>query len=831
MENFELTKGWTLRLTQPSSQAPKALNGRDIPARVPGCVHTDLLAAQLIEDPYLNLNENDLQWIGECDWTYATNFSLKASLLSHEHIELICDGLDTVAEIKLNGHAIGSCENMHAAYRFNVKKHLLAGANALEITFRSPLAYARAHIERLGERPRCYAIPYNFIRKMACNFGWDWGPTLVTSGIWQPIRLCAWNSARLDSVRPLVTRAEPRMAEVNIHCEVLASAPADDETLKLQAELSGPDGRTFNQAIESAASDAPVLKIEVPDPQRWWPRGHGEQPLYELRITLASEKDNSEQILDKWEGRIGLRDVRLNTESDEVGSAFTFEINGKPIFCKGANWIPDDCFPTRVTLNRYRQRIEQAAEANMNMLRIWGGGIYETKMFYDLCDELGIMVWQDFLFACAAYPEEPPFRDLVKAEARHQISRLSPHPSLVLWNGNNENIWGHEDWGWKKKLQGRTWGRDYYQHLLPDLVAKLDPSRPYCPGSPYSNSEEIHPLDDRHGCKHVWDAWNEKDYLVYRKYTPRFVSEFGHQGPPTYSALDQAIPREAWSPESPAMLHHQRASNGNNKLHTRLAEHFQIPKDFDDWMYLTQLNQARAVTCGVEWYRSRHPICQGTLYWQLNDCWPVTSWAAVDGYGNPKPLWHATRSFYADRILTFQPNSGTGLSLFAINDSDTAWPCEILLRRLEFSGSCLAEKRVTLEVPPRTSHAIEVPHELGTPETVQGECPVGQTGDVRGWWFFESDKELSYPKPIFDAHLRKKGDQLRLTLNAKSLLRDIVLYPDRIDPNSRVDRQLISLLPGETHEFKICSNHSFTLEDLTNPPIFQCANRFGKKNT
>jgi beta-mannosidase len=360
--------------------------------------------------------------------------------------------------------------------------------------------------------------------------------------------------------------------------------------------------------------------------------------------------------------------VRLNTDPDEIGSRFTVEVNGKPIFCRGANWIPDDCFPTRVDQARYRRRITQAVEADMNMLRVWGGGLYEAEAFYDVCDELGVMVWQDFLFACSMYPEGGRFRALVEAEARYQIARLSRHASLVLWCGNNENIWFWFTRGWEEKFPGRPWGAGLYFDLLPKLVAELDPTRPYWPGSPYSGSMEIDPIDDRHGNEHVWDAWNREDYTIYRSHTPRFVSEFGHQAPPTYPTLRRAIPADQLAWDSPAMLHHQKAREGNIKLNTRLAEHFQVPADFDDWLYLTQLNQARAIGLGVERFRSRRPVCMGTLYWQLNDCWPVSSWAAIDGDGRAKPLWFATRRFYAERLLSIQPE-GEKLALFAVNDT------------------------------------------------------------------------------------------------------------------------------------------------------------------
>ena len=345
------------------------------------------------------------------------------------------------------------------------------------------------------------------------------------------------------------------------------------------------------------------------------------------------------------------------------------KINGKEVWCKGANWIPDDVFLTRANdPARLRARLTQARDAGMNMMRIWGGGIYETDEFYDICDELGLLVWQDFLFACAAYSEDAETWKSVEEEARFNVTRLSRHPSLVLWNGCNENIWGFFDWGWEEKLKGRAWGAGYYFDLLPRVVAEVDPSRPYWPGSPYSGSMAIHPNADAYGNKHMWDTWNDVSFNFFRKYSPRFASEFGHQAPPTYSTLARAIPEDARDPMSVTMQSHQKAHGGNENLHTRLLEHFAMPEGLDNWLYLTQLVQARAMTLACEWFRTRSQ-CRGALYWQLNDCWPVTSWAAIDGDGKPKPLYYATKRFFRDRLLTIQPD-GAGLALWAHNDSD-----------------------------------------------------------------------------------------------------------------------------------------------------------------
>nr|WP_238425079.1 glycoside hydrolase family 2 protein [Micromonospora parastrephiae] len=613
MSRQALHDGWTLRATS-EAQVPGTIAGRAVPATVPGCVHTDLLDAGLIPDPYLDDNELALAWIGRTDWSYQTTFVHRAG--DAERVDLVCAGLDTVATISVNGVEVGRTENMHRGYRFDVRSLLRDGDNDLVVAFDSAYRYAEAQQERLGDRPNAYPEPFHFVRKMACNFGWDWGPTLVTAGIWQEIGLHAWSTARLATVRPLVTLAG-RDGRVELHVEVERVA---DVPLTVRAAAAGATA----EVVVPAGQRTAVLTLAVREPALWWPRGYGEQARHPLEVTLHAPDGDT---LDGWSRQIGFRSVRLDTTPDEHGTPFVLSVNDVPVFVRGVNWIPDDVFPTRITRDRLAERFDQAAEANVNLLRVWGGGRYESEDFYDLADERGLLVQQDFLFACAAYPEEEPFGSEVAAEAAEQVTRLAPHPSLVLWTGNNENIWGWHDWDWQEPLAGRTWGRGYYLDVLPRIVGELDPTRPYWPGSPWSGTDTIHPNDPAHGTTHIWDVWNTDDYTKYREYVPRFVAEFGYQGPPTYATLRRALSDEPLAPDSPGMAHHQKAAGGDAKLQRGLDAHLPTPADFDDWHYLTQLNQARAIQLGVEHFRSHRGVCAGTIVWQLNDCWPVTSWS------------------------------------------------------------------------------------------------------------------------------------------------------------------------------------------------------------
>ncbi|MEU9088567.1 glycoside hydrolase family 2 protein [Streptomyces sp. NPDC048428] len=772
-----LTDGWTLRHDEAR-----------IPASVPGCVHTDLHAAGIIPDPYLGLNETEVAWVGRRSWSYVRDLAYDSG---HERTDLVFDGLDTAATITLGGRMLGSTRNMHRGHRFDV-----TGVNGvLEVDFASAYDEAESVRALTGSRPNVYPEPSQYIRKMACNFGWDWGPTLVTAGIWRPVRLEHWSTARIASVRPLVT-VEGGTGRVEARLLVERTAGGRERGLVAVATV---DGVRTEVAFEG---DEAVLRLDVEDPRLWWPRGYGEQPLYRLDVELRDEHG----VLDTWERRVGFRTVELDRSADEHGSGFTLVVNGVRIFARGVNWIPDDAFPSRITPERYRTRLQQAADANVDLVRVWGGGIYEDDAFYGACDELGLMVWQDFLFACSAYPEEQPLRGEVEAEARDNVVRLMPHPSLVLWNGNNENLWGFRDWKWEPELAGDSWGEGYYLGLLPRLVAELDPTRPYAAGSPWSGSWDHHPNDPAHGTHHSWEVWNRQDYAEYRSNVPRFVAEFGWQAPPAMATLRRALPGEELAPDSPGMLHHQKAEDGNGKLNRGVARHFDLPEnDFDRWHYLTQVVQARAVAAGIEHWRSHWPVCAGTVVWQLNDCWPVSSWSAIDGDGRLKPLHHELRRVYADRLLTLQPADG-GLVLAVINQSATEWRTSVTLRRLEADGSTVHRGVHEVTAGARSVLRFPVPGELVPGEESAKEFLVADADGLRALHFPVPDKDFASPRPEYDVSVEPVGgrdDTVDVVVSAHTLLRDLLLQADRLDPHAAADQGLRTLLPGEQARFRV----------------------------
>jgi beta-mannosidase len=801
----------------------------DVAATVPGEVHTDLLAAGLIPDPFDGDNESALAWIGRTDWTYRASFDWTPGPESRH--DLVAAGLDTVAVLVLNGTEIGRTANQHRSYRFDVGAVLVEGRNELEVRFEAPVTAAERLADALGQRPFVNVHPYNGIRKMASAYGWDWGPDLPGAGIWKAIGIESWSDVRLVSVRPLATWAGDH-GRLDVHVDLEWEPGSTRSSASLVASLPGTGEEGTMQV--PAGRTSVTLGTDVADVTPWWPRGYGGQTLYDLSVTLDDGHD--------WHGRVGFRSVSLSTAPDAVGSEYVLAVNDRPVYVKGANWIPDDAFLTRLDAASYRRSITDATDAGLNLLRVWGGGIYESEDFYAACDELGVLVWQDFLFACAAYSEDEPLRSEVEAEAREAITRLSAHPSLVVWNGNNENIWGWVEWNWRTRLGDLSWGDGYYTELLPALVAELDPRVVYTPGSPFSFAKYHHPNDSRHGTMHIWDVWNQRDYQHYRDYPARFVSEFGFQGPPAWSTLTSVVHDQPADPYGAQMLVHQKAADGNAKLERGLGRH--LPRwgstdtpsgpvaRMDDWHWLTSLNQARAVAYGVEHFRSHYPLNQGSIVWQLNDNWPVISWAAVDGHGIRKPLWHAIRAVYAERLVTVQPRAGeAGVELptvVAHNDSDQVWQGELVVqRRSTLAGSeVLAEQRVPFHVDARAAVTVALDTDVITPGDPRQELVQVEAAEAApAFWYFVEDTELILA-PVAEAvqvDVAPRDGGYRVTVTARALAKDLALFPDRLDPSARVDSCLVTLVAGQSHTFEVTSG---ALDEvaLTTEPVLRSVN-------
>ncbi len=816
----DLRDGWSVRATRgpvPEHLATAVLQG--VPATVPGSVHTDLLAAGLIPDPYLDSNEHVLAWIGACDWEYRTTFAWSAE--DHDRHELVLDGVDTVATVTVNGVEVGRTANMHRSYRFDIAAALREGDNELVVAFTSPITYANQQALNLGIRPQAgNAHPFYAMRKMACSFGWDWGIATATSGLWKPARLESWSTARLAAVRTeaLLPGGAHEGARGVVRVSVDVERAGD---VPLTLTVAAGDGTTTVD-IPTGATSA-TAEVELASVELWWPRTHGAQPLTDVSVTLTADGT----VVDAAHRRVGFRTITLDMSPDEHGTSFTFVVNGEPVWVKGANWIPDDAFPHRVTRERYAARVRQAADMNMNLLRIWGGGLYETEDFYDACDEQGLLVWQDFPFACAAYPEEEPLRSEVEAEARENVARLAHRASLALWNGSNENIWGFHDWAWQPRLAGASWGLGYYTELLPAIVAELSPGTGYTPSSPWSGTLDLHPNDTSHGSMHSWEAWNRQPMTAYLEDVPRFMAEYGWQAPPTWATLTRSIHDEPMTPESPGMVTHQKAADGNNKLWYGLLPHFELPQDMDAWHWAMQLNQARALRTGIGHLRSHAPVCMGSVVWQINDCWPVTSWAAVDGVGRPKPLAYELAHQHADRYVTVQPRED-GLVVAVHDDSPEPWSGDLVLQRISYDGDVLASATVPVEVEARGVVVVPVPADVATPDDAAVELVTATLGDVRGVRFLAEPRDsrlASEPGLTVDATVAEGPDGFvtTVTITPDTVVHDLALLVDKLHPDARVDDMLVTLLPGETATFRVTSPVAVDAAALTDRSVLKHA--------
>jgi len=821
-------ENWTCRLPRADPTIAADVPSTPLPAVVPGCIHTDLIRAGVVGHPNIADNELRTQWIGRCDWQYQCEFEADAKQLEHERIDLVFETLDTIATIRLNGVEVGRAANQFHPHRFDARSAIRPGRNELTIDLKSPINHIHAEAARLGPRPvNGDWDPYVFMRRSACNFGWDWGPKVATVGVAGDVRLETWRSARIESMRPLISRDADGSWMVKVHIEI---ARSDGEArLRIGTHVILSDGeKTLCEQKQEITGTAGELTLRIPsrDVTPWMPRGNGGQRLYDLQVSLSDAA--SSIALDAATRRIGFRTVTLDTSLDSYGSRFQLRVNDQPVVALGANWIPEGLFPEDRTDACIRERIGQAAAANLNTLRVWGGGTYESDAFYEACDELGILVWQDFMFACACYPEEEPIRSQVETEARYQIARLSSHPSVALWCGGNECIWSWQGWGFDKKLQpGQTWGRGYWLDLLPKLCAELDPTRPYWPNTPWSGSLDADVQDPNHGTRHTWD----KQVEGYRDFVPRFSSEFGHQSPPNYSTIQESLGNqqiETW------LRDRQRASGGNTERYDKpLAEHFVPARDFDDWLYQAHVLQARAISIGIEWARIHRDRCGGAIFWQLNDAWAGHSWSAIDCAGRLKPLWYAVRSACAPRLLTIQPIDGRP-RLFAVNEINEPWKGIARARRIRFDGStqCRAEIPYTIGSYD-SAMLLDLADALGPQTDPSGECViVDEIGATTrsSVWFFERDINLKLEPPRARATCEVRADSIMLKITAETLLRDLVVAADRVLPDAVVSDQLLTILPGESTTITIAfksrpqQDSAAVIDSLLSPAVLRCSN-------
>ncbi|GEM47876.1 beta-mannosidase [Deinococcus cellulosilyticus] len=642
-----LHSGWTLKARTPSLSLQADFQTQEgwTPATVPGTVQWDLLKTGQIDDPFYGLNEKTVQWIGEDEWLYSTEFTVTSADLQAEHVELHFEGLDTLCTVWLNGQQILVSDNMFVPRTINVKSCLQEGLNTLQLVFESPLEKGRELEAQHGRRPVWNGDHSRvYVRKAQYHYGWDWGPVLLTAGPWKPIRLRAF-TARIDDVYAPV-EVTPDLHSALVPVQVQLAGTLTDQILHIT--LLGPDGQVVQQQQVQASESSQVL-FQVDAPELWFPNGYGKQPLYTLQVRLQA----GNEVLDQKQLRLGMRRLRVVQEAvlGESGRSFYFEVNNQPIFSGGANWIPDDLILNRISDEQYRRRLTQAKDANMNMIRVWGGGIYEADVFYDLCDELGLLVWQDFMFGCGMYPAHESFRASVQQEAEAQVKRLRNHTSIALWCGNNEDyqiaqsVGAYGPGGDESKFDAKV----IYEVLLREVCERLDPGTLYWPGSPYGGDDVYTGLT---GDRHTWEIWHAQmaPYQEYKNFEGRFVSEFGMMSAPSLALIQQSMPEAEWFPESQTFVHHTKATGPNGKpdgarrLAVYQAENLRGHRNLEEYIYNTQLVQAEAMRYAYRDFRKRFEgpgkyAVSGALVWQLNDCWPVSSWAIIDSLEIPKPAY------------------------------------------------------------------------------------------------------------------------------------------------------------------------------------------------
>ncbi len=710
MKTQLIDRNWKLYALSPAKELEGKGAEAGIPGSVPGSVYSDLLSAGLIEDPYYRDNETAALSVMDGDFRYEAVFDAPEDILSEEEVLLHFDGIDTIADIGLNGTALGHTENMHRIYEYPVKTLLKPGENVLSVVLRSPTrwikkAYAANPVEGSDDAMKGFPL----LRKAHCMFGWDWGPHLPDAGIWRPVSLIGFSTARIDGVyitqnhiaadgaefdgiHPVTERVELRF-DVDVEKlgeEHVRRFGRDDRRLAgLSAEIlvTSPEGKTYTGRI-SPEVGAEKGAVTVTEPELWWPNGLGGQPLYTVEVRLA---DAAGRTLDVWTRRIGLRTMTVHREKDQWGEQFCHEVNGVKVFAMGADYIPEDSILPRVTPERTRKLLTAARDANYNCVRVWGGGNYPYDAFWDICDELGLIVWQDFMFACAVYDLDGNFESEIRAEFADNIKRIRHHASLGLWCGNNEMEMFVKQRTWVTKESQVSDYVKMYEYILPHMLKELDPNTFYWPASPSSGGAFDEPNDPARGDVHYWDVWHGgRPFTAYRQFLFRYLSEFGFQSFPSVRTIESFTLPEDRNIFSPVMEKHQRNNAANGKIMNYMEQMFLYPTSFDSLVYASQLLQAEAIKYGVEHFRRNRGACMGTVVWQLNDCWPVASWASIDYFGRWKALHYYEKRAYSPLIVSCEEEG-----ILTQNTNPNAEPYEV-------------KKSIRLAVSNETREAVRV---------------------------------------------------------------------------------------------------------------------------
>ncbi len=834
-ESIAANTGWQFRQMTDVKGVP--IQSSWLPATVPGDVHLDLLSNKKIPDPFYRDNEAKLQWIENADWEYRTTVPVPQGFIQRKKIDLVFDGLDTCARVYLNGTLILTSDNMFRTYRVPVKENVKAGPNQLLVIFPSPIRCAAKIAAEDKWRPDTHTQERWYIRKAAYEYGWDWGPRFVTSGIWKPVRFEGWDRARISDLNIRQQDVKPQSAHILAEVEVTSMADTHASVMVSYA-VGGTHASSSVETELHPGVNHITLPFTIDHPELWYPAGYGTQPIY----TFHAEVKSAGAVEDTREVRTGLRSAVLLRQPDKWGRSFAFVVNGIPVFAKGANVIPFDSFPNRVTDENLRYILQSAKNANMNMVRIWGGGYYETQKFYELCDELGIMVWQDFMFGNPWQPGTYSFKQNVKAEVIDQLKRLRNHPSIVLWCGNNEQESNFTQDTRKVSPEAKVqmW-EDYltvFSGIIPSEVARLDPATAYWPSTPSADYEETKDrnyrvLEDGDDAAGNYESGDAHDYSIWdspvtlpkvpfsaeedRHY--RFVSEYGFQSFPDLRTLDAyTLPADRVSTATPVMMAHQKAVAGEGTvdgyatMHAYMRQYYGEPKDLPSLVYASQVLQAEAIKVIAEHLRRDRPRAMGSLYWQLNDCWPGMSWSSIDYYGRWKALQYYARRFYAPLLVSSRVKDGT-LFIHVVSDKTVPTTATLRLSIFKFNGTFVSKAAKQVIIPPLSS---QIYMQLPVIRLLQGnsgedvfsvmELSVENQPVSTNIAYFSPTKQVHLLPAHINSQLTGSAGSYNLHLSSKVLARSV--YVSFAAGHVKLSDNYFDLLPGEPVDLQVSASDS-----------------------
>ena len=810
-EKISLNKGWEF------SQVGK---GEWLPATVPGTVHQDLIDNEKLINPFFGMNEEKVQWVEKEDWQYKTTFTLTKEQLQRQAAILNFEGLDTYADIYLNGSLLERTDNMFVGYELPVKDVLREGENRLQIYFHSPIKVGLPQWETDGfeypaDNDHSKTRVSIYSRKAPYSYGWDWGIRLATSGIWRPVTLELYDAARIEDYFVHQEEISKDVAKVNNVLEVksIGTAPQQAEVVLTYSYKDGIKVTEQKSVTLQPGCNKVSMPIEVANPHLWMPNGWGEAALYDFEIAIKVDG----KVVSSEKKRVGLRTIKVVMEDDKDGKSFYFVVNGQPMFAKGSNMIPDDALLPNITNERYYQLVKDAKDANHNMIRVWGGGIYEDDRLYDAADEMGILIWQDFIFACTTYPSDPTFLRRVAEEAEYNIKRLRSHASLAMWCGNNEIYEGMRYWGWNKKYENPAIWEEMkegynklFHQLLPSIVKELDADRFYMHGSPYE-ANWGRPHSWKIADSHNWGTWyGQKPFESLDTEIPRFMSEYGFQAFPEMKTIATFAEPKDYALESDVMNAHQKATIGNALIKKTMALYYDVPEDFEELVYKGLVLQGFGIRHGIEAHRRNRPYCMGTLYWQLNDSWPVVSWSSIDYYGNWKAMHYQGKRAFAPVLLNAF-KEGDDLCIYTLSDELKDYQNATLqLKVMDFNGKVLSKKVVKGEVTANSSVVFHKETYNGLATSPTNTFLLMTLKDQKGKvlseeiYYFNYPKDQELPEAKVSCKVKTMDGKCEVTLSAKQLARDI--FVEIPIQGAKFTDNFFDLLPGQTKKIVITSD-------------------------